>query len=147
VGERWSTSPSTPGYRASMDDFSWLAVVVGAVAFFLLGAIWYSFVFRRPWMTDMGIETDQPPQSPGARLLIGSFVVALVLSVVIEALVKDGDVECGFWTGLGVGAAIAAVMGQNALYDTRPMRLWLINAGYAFVGAVVVGLIAGAIST
>jgi hypothetical protein len=31
------------------------------------------------------------------------------------------------------------------LYDNRPARLWLINAGYAFVGAIVVGIICGAI--
>ncbi|TXL61807.1 DUF1761 domain-containing protein [Aeromicrobium terrae] len=129
-----------------MDDFSWLAVIIAAMAFFFIGAIWYTFLFRKPWMADMGIQAEGPPQSPGPQLLIGSFVVALVLSGVIEALVDDGGTSCGFWTGVGVGAAIAAVMGQNALYDSRPLRLWIINAGYAFVGSVVVGLIAGAIS-
>jgi hypothetical protein len=134
-------------YRQGMDDFSWIAFIVGAMVFFFLGAIWYTFLFRKPWMTDMGVDPSQPPQSPGPSLLLGSFGAALVLSAVIEALVDDGDGACGLWTGVGVGAALAAVMGQNALYDTRPVRLWAINAGYAFVGSVLVGLVAGAIST
>jgi hypothetical protein len=129
-----------------MDDFSWIALIVGALAFFFLGAIWYTFLFRRPWMADMDIDPNTPPQSPGPQLLVGSFVAALVLAGVIEWLVGSGDSKDGLCTGVAVGLALAAVMGQNALYDTRPTRLWLINAGYAFVGAVIVGVIAGAIA-
>jgi hypothetical protein len=129
-----------------MDDFSWIALIVGALAFFFLGAIWYTFLFRRPWMADMGIDPNQSVQSPGPNLLIGSFVVSLVLAGVLEWLVGSGDTGTGFCTGLGVGLVLAAVMGQNALYDTRPARLWAINAGYALVGSVIVGLVAGAIS-
>jgi hypothetical protein len=130
-----------------MDDFSWIALLVGALAFFFLGAIWYTFLFRRPWMADMGVDPNQSVQSPGPNLLIGSFVVSLVLAGVLEWLIGNGDAKDGLCTGIAVGAALAAVMGQNALYDTRPTRLWLINAGYAFVGSVIVGVITGAIST
>lgn len=128
-----------------MDSSSVVSVVVGAVAFFALGALWYSALFRRPWMQDMGLvaEVEQEPQAPGAGLLAGSFVVALVLAAVIESFAGD----CGPWWGLRsgawVGLAIAAVMGQVALYDSRPTRLWVIHAGYAFVGSVLVGLIVG----
>jgi hypothetical protein len=129
-----------------MDDFSWIALIVGALAFYFLGAAWYTFMFRRPWMADMDIDPNQPVQSPGPKLLVGSFVVALVLAGVIEWLVDGGHTAYGLRVGIAVGAALAAVMGQNALYDTRPARLWAINAGYVFVGSVIVGLIAGAIS-
>ena len=131
-------------YLQDMDDFSYLAVIVGALAFYFLGAIWYTFLFRRPWMSDLGIDPNQSVQSPGPRLLIGSFVVALVLAAVMERIVGSFGVEHGLRVGLGIGAVLAAVMGQNALYDTRPARLWAINAGYAFVGSIIVGLIAGA---
>jgi hypothetical protein len=132
-----------------MNDFSWIAFIIGAVAFFFLGAAWYTFMFRRPWMTDMGIDPSQPPQSPGPKLLVGSFVVSLVLSGVLERIIgggANGDAMHGLRVGIGVGAAIAAVMGQNALYDTRPLRLWLINGGYALVGSALVGVIVGAIN-
>jgi hypothetical protein len=129
-----------------MDDFSYIALIVGALAFFFLGAIWYTFLFRRPWMADMGVDPNQSVQSPGPKLLIGSLAAALVLAFVIERLVGSdhGDAH-GLRVGLAVGAALAAVMGQNALYDTRPLRLWAINAGYAFVGSAIVGVIAGVI--
>jgi hypothetical protein len=98
-------------------------------------------------MADMDIDPNQPVQSPGPKLLIGSFVVALVLASVVERIVGPGGVAHGLRVGLGIGAVLAAVMGQNALYDTRPPRLWAINAGYAFVGSAIVGVIAGAFQT
>lgn len=36
-------------------------------------------------------------------------------------------------------------MGQNALHDSKPIRLWVINSGYPLVGAMLVGAICGAI--
>lgn len=128
-----------------MDDFSWLAVIIGAVAFFFLGAVWYSVLFRKPWSQDMDLDLDGPPQAPGPGLLGGSFVAALVLSAAIEYVVRDGGQNWGLKVGLVVGLAIAAIMGQNALYDTRPARLWAINAAYPLVGAVIVGNIAGVV--
>lgn len=128
-----------------MDDFSWLAVIIGAVAFFFLGAVWYSFLFRKPWSQDMGFDLEGPPQAPSPGLLLGSFAAALVLSAAIEYVVRDGGQEWGLKVGLAFGLTLAAVMGQNALYDTRPARLWLVNAGYPLVGAVIVGNIAGVI--
>ena len=129
-----------------MDDLSIVGIIVAALAFFFLGAAWYSFLFRKPWADDMGYAKDMPdhPQSPGAGLLIGSLVAALVLAVSTAWLVGPGGVGEGAQVGLAIGAVLAAIMGQNALYDTRPTRLWLINAGYAFLGAVVVGIICGA---
>ncbi len=130
-----------------MDGFSWLAVVVGAAAFFFLGAAWYSVLFRDPWAADMGFGDDLPetPQAPPVSTMLGSFGAALVLAGVLEWLVRDCGVAWGAKVGLAVGVAIAAVMAQNALYDSRPRRLYLINGGYPLVGAVVVGIVTGAI--
>jgi len=128
-----------------MDNFSSLAVLIGAMAFYFLGAAWYTFMFRKPWMADMGIDPATPLQAPGPGPLVGSFVVALVLAGAIEFIVRDAGIGFGACRGTIVGIAIAAVMGQNALYDTRPKRLWVINGGYALVGAAVVGIISGAL--
>jgi hypothetical protein len=128
-----------------MDNFSYLAVLVGAMAFYFLGFVWYTFMFRKPWMADMGIDPATPPQAPGPGPLVGSFAAALVLAGAIEFIVRDAGIGFGACRGTIVGIAIAAVIGQNALYDTRPKRLWVINSGYALVGAAVVGIISGAL--
>ena len=128
-----------------MDNFSWLAVVVGAIAFYFLGALWYSFLFRKPWLADMGIDPNVDRQAPMAGMLVASGVSALVVAFVIEFIVRDASIGYGLCRGSLVGAAMAAVIGQCAFYDTRPRRLGVINGAYPLIGAVIVGAISAAL--
>lgn len=130
-----------------MDDYSIVAVLVGGVAFFALGALWYTALFRKPWAEDMGatFAEGESPQAPPITTMAVSVLIGIVLAAVIEYFTRDAGVGFGVKAGLAVGLAIAALMGQNALYDTKPLRLWVINAGYPLVGAVLVGVICGAI--
>jgi hypothetical protein len=128
-----------------MTDFSWLAVLVGAIAFYFLGAAWYSFLFRKPWLADMGIDPSVERQAPMASMLLASGAAAVVVAFVIEFIVRDAGVGFGLCRGAIVGVAMAAAIGQCAFYDTRPRRLGLINGAYPLVGAVLVGAISGAL--
>jgi hypothetical protein len=128
-----------------MDNFSYLGVVVGAIAFYFLGAAWYTFLFRKPWLADMGIDPNVDRQAPMGSMLLASGLAALVIAWVIEFIVRDQGVGYGLCRGAMVGAAMAAAIGQCAFYDTRPRRLGLINGAYPLVGAVIVGAIAGAL--
>ncbi|MFL6089199.1 MAG: DUF1761 domain-containing protein [Aeromicrobium sp.] len=128
-----------------MDNFSYLAVLVGAIAFYFLGALWYSLLFRKPWLADMGIDPNIDRQAPMGSMLVASGLGALVVAGVIEFIVRDAGVGYGLCRGAMVGAAMAAAIGQCAFYDTRPKRLGLINGAYPLVGAILVGAIAGAL--
>jgi hypothetical protein len=128
-----------------MTDFSWLAVLISAIAFYFLGAAWYSFLFRKPWLADMGIDPNVYRQAPMASMLVASGLASLVVAWVIEFIVRDQGVGYGLCRGAMVGAAMAAAIGQCAFYDTRPRRLGLINGAYPLIGAVIVGAIAGAL--
>lgn len=128
-----------------MDNFSYLALLIGGLAFFILGALWYSFLFHKPWIADMGISAPDGPATPPAGPLVGSFVVALIVAYVIEFFVRDGDLGFGLCRGALVGLAMAAVVAQNGFFDPRPNRLTWINAGFPLVGGVLVGAIASAL--
>jgi hypothetical protein len=128
-----------------MDNFSYVAVVVGGLAFFILGALWYSFLFQKPWIADMGIDMSGGPAKPPVGPLAGSLVVALIVAYVVEFWVRDGDLGFGLCRGALVGLAMAAVVAQNGFFDPRPNRLTWINAGFPLVGGVLVGAIAAAL--
>ena len=42
-----------------MGGINWLAVVLGAVAFFAVGAIWYSFLFSKAWQREVNLTDEQ----------------------------------------------------------------------------------------
>jgi len=132
-------------------DFStlnWLAVIVSALTFFGLGAIWYSpVVFGKMWMKETGItqETAKKANMPkimGFTLLF-SFIMALNLALFMnspEIGVSEGAMY-GFFTGFGWIAMAVFVTGQ---YEFRSTRYMLIHAGYNIVGLTLMGVILGA---
>jgi hypothetical protein len=46
-------------------NINWLAVLAGGVAYFLLGAIWYSFIFKNAWIRLSGINPNDPNMKSG----------------------------------------------------------------------------------
>ena len=128
-----------------MDNFSWLAFIIGAISFYFLGALWYSFLFRKPWLADMGIDPNVDRQAPMAGMLVASGIAALVVAFVIEFIVRDAGIGYGLCRGSLVGGAMAAAIGQCAFYDTRPRRLGVINGAYPLIGAIIVGAISAAL--
>lgn len=128
-----------------MDNFSYLAVLVGGIAFFGLGALWYSVLFQKPWAAGMGIDLTGGPAKPPVVPLLGTLVVALIVAYIVEFWVRDGDLGFGLCRGALMGIAMGAVVAQNGFFDPRPNRLTWINAGFPLAGGVIVGAIAAAL--
>lgn len=128
-----------------MENFSYVAVLLGGIAFFGLGAAWYSFLFQKQWAADMGIDVSGGPAQPPVGPLAATFVVSLIVAYVIEFWVRDQDLGYGLCRGALVGLAMAAVVAQNGFFDPRPNRLTWINAGFPLVGGVIVGAIAASL--
>ena len=114
-------------------DLNWLAVVVSAVAFYALGALWYSVLFGKVNMV----------QTMG-----GTFVLELVAAIVVGMLMAEMGGEgymAGIHTGLLLGLGVASVMmGVNYLHEQKSLKLWMINAAHITLGFALVGGIQGA---
>ena len=44
-------------------DINWIATLVGAIGYFALGALWYSFLFQKKWMAYTGITMSNDPDA------------------------------------------------------------------------------------
>ena len=123
-------------------------VLVATIAYFALGAVWYSDVlFAKPWMAGQGITRDTMDRSGLATSMVTTFLLELlalyVLAVVLVSMGIDGwanGAVAGFVIGVGIGAVPMAV---TAAYETRPWSLLWINAGYHVVAMTLAGLIIG----
>lgn len=137
--------PGPRVYGVRMADLSFLGVGVAALAFFVLGAAWYTVLFGRAWRAEMGIsEQEAADASPDPRMFAVSIVVALVLAGVLGWLIDDQGAGYGLRLGLITGAGIGAgVIAQNAVYESRSIRYVVINGGYVTLGLGLVGLIVG----
>lgn len=133
----------------TLQDVNWAAVAVAAVAYFLLGAIWYiPPVMGNMWAKAGGI--DMTGQSPNPLSFLGTLVAYFVAGITTAMLaVGTGTdtAEEGAILGLvvGVGYALTAAA-VSAIYDRKPDPLgWFLINGMFNTGAlVVVGTIIGA---
>lgn len=123
---------------------NYAAIVVAAVVYMAVGFIWYSeWVLGRVWLKLMKEIT------PG-RMVIGhlvTFILALVLAYVLSYFLRHLHVHTfyygafvGFlaWVGFIVPSQMAAVV-----YAAKPVKLFLVEAGYYLVALILMGGILG----
>jgi hypothetical protein len=135
-----------------MLDINYVAVGVAALAAFFLGYLWYTVIFARPWQALIGAQskgddTDGAFQTPNlGRLLAGSFVLELIMAFNLAAFIgRDASWLFGLAAGVATGLGfVSLAFGVNYMFEGRPFKLWLINAGYNTVVFAVMGLIVGA---
>ena len=128
-----------------------LAVVVAAIAYWLLGAVWFAVLFTKPWMQLEHIPPEQVAAMKGAASAfpyIMSFVLNLIIAFVLAQLcawrnattaARGASLGVLLWIGL-----VGPVTYTTSMYEMRPLNLFLINEGYVLVGLFLMGAILGA---
>ncbi|CAN5193776.1 DUF1761 domain-containing protein [soil metagenome] len=128
------------------NEINWIAVSVAAVAYFALGAIWYSFLFGKQWIKYSEVDVNAPDAKKGAALtMFRSFVMMFICSLGIAVLAGKMDLAQPI-SGLKLGALTGICFSATAihisyLYEKRPVGLHLINAGYNILGNILAGVI------
>jgi hypothetical protein len=128
-------------------EINYLAVLVSALAFFVIGSVWYSPVlFAKAWMKELGFSEEKPSTANMVKTFGISFLLMLIMAFNLAAFIGNG---MGWQFGLSAGALtgigwVALAIGINYLYERKSFRIWLINAGYMAVSFSAMGAIIGA---
>jgi uncharacterized membrane protein len=132
-------------FQTFLHQTNYLAIIVSAVVYFLLGAVWYSPVlFAKPWAARVGRTEEQ--LRGGSKVvflytLIALVVICFVTSFIVWILGTSSvisAIKVGLFISLGYTTTIIAI---NNWYGQRAGKLTLIDAGYHVVGIVVATII------
>ena len=133
-----------------MPDFSNLDLVAVAVAIVIhqvLGFLWYSVLFQKPWVAAVGKPMDEMGD-PKVALSVGvvaSVVMAVALGLIVN-LSTTPDLGSGVKIGLVVGIAfIGMAILMQTLFEDRNRTLFWIYAGYQVVGFALMSAVLGAV--
>jgi hypothetical protein len=126
-----------------MPTVSLLATLVGTLAGFALGALWYGPLFGKAWLAENGftaehIEKDfNPLQTYGA-----TFVLGLIAAYVFGWFIGPKPAAShAIGAGVAVGLCwVATAIGTNYLFERRSLKLFLINGGYHVLRFGLVGV-------
>ncbi len=128
-----------------MSAINYWAVLVAALASFIIGGLWYSpKVFGKAWMRENGFKEEDMQQSDMTKIFGGSFILNLIIAFNLAAFLGDKqDLVWGITAGALAGIGwVAAAFGVVYLFERKSMKLFLINAGYqAFVFMVMGGIL------
>lgn len=126
-------------------EINWLAVLLAALASFVIGGLWYGPLFAKKWQKLAGVSDKQ--LAKGRLKVFGlSFVVSVVMALNLTYFIGDGDDMSGTLAGFAVGFGwVAMAFAMNYLFERRSLGLYVINAGYNIVAFTVMGYIIGAL--
>ena len=130
----------------NLTSINWLAVLIAAIASFILGAIWYNpKVFGTMWMKELQLTEKDMEGANMGKIFGVSFILYLIGSLNLALFLgKNPNIVfgtlAGFFAGLGW---VSTAIGINYLFERRSFKLWVINAGYGTLSLTLMGLILG----
>jgi hypothetical protein len=124
----------------------WVSIFVAALSGFVIGGLWYGPLFQKPWMQLTGMTKEKGAQASMAVTFGGAYVLNVIGAIGIAIVLGDHG---GWGSGLHTGAFagfffVSTALGVIYLFEQRPFRLWLINAGYQVVNFAAMGAVIGA---
>ena len=127
---------------------NYAAVFVAAVAYWLLGAIWYGVLFSKPWMALENITLEQAKSMNPVLPYVITFVLNLLIAYSLAQICiwrnantigRGASVGVLLWIG-----CIGPITYTTYMYEMRPKELFAINQFYPLAGLVLMGAIIGA---
>ena len=124
------------------------AIVVSAVAYWMLGALWYAVLFGKQWMALEGITMEQAksmnPVLPYLITLVLNLLMAFVLAQLClwrnaNTAARGAAVGVLLWIGI-----VGPIVFTTYMYEMRSKELFAINEFYPLVGLCLMGIILGA---
>lgn len=124
-------------------DVSWVAVIIGALAGFLVGGIWYGPIMGKKWMGAVGLSEEEIQEGNMKLIFGGAFIFSLIASwtmahtfATYDGLSAQVKILTAF--GVAIGFIIPAI-GTNYLFSQKSKTLFFIDAAYWILFYIAMG--------
>lgn len=124
---------------------NWLAVVLAALAGFVVGGLWYGPLFGKKWMAAAGLNEEQLKSHNIATTYGFTFLLSLLASWTLAhgfATYPDLAFSVMVLTALGVAIGfVVPALWTNYLFSQKKGALYWIDAGYWLLFYTSMGLV------
>lgn len=129
-----------------MLSVNWIAVVVAALAGFVVGGIWYGPMMGKKWMGAVGLTEEQIKQGNMGAIYGGAFAFSLLASWTLAhtfaTYAQDLSVGVKILTAFGVALGfIVPAIGTNYLFSQKSRTLFFIDAAYWLLFYTAMGVV------
>ncbi len=126
-------------------NLNWISVLIAFVAYFLLGALWFTLFFSKSYKISLGKANETLPNKP--IFIIGPALCCLVITMASAILIYALGIETlsrtiEFAGIVGVGFLVANTVNIAINPNIpRPILYSVISGAYHLVGIVTVSVI------
>jgi hypothetical protein len=127
---------------------NWLAILCAGAAYWVLGYVWYTLLFGKIWAAEQIRHRGERPSPSGGQIgakLLSTFILNLLMAAAMAYLIKrtgfvdvNHALKLAVVTGIGFAGAAVTLM---SIWESKPTKIWFIDAGYYFVGAILLTMI------
>jgi hypothetical protein len=125
-----------------MNEMNFFAVLLGALAFFVVGMLWYGVLFGKVWQRAARLS-DETVRSGNMPLIFGlTFLFELlVASTLWHGIARsDASDRATMMMAIGFGATVMVpALGIHYLYLRKTLTLFLIDSGHIVTGMTAMG--------
>ncbi|OFW66266.1 MAG: hypothetical protein A2Z12_05715 [Actinobacteria bacterium RBG_16_68_21] len=125
-----------------INNLDWLAVVVGALVFMVVGFLWYGPLFGKAWSKATGVAMTGGMPRPDK--MGWTFVYSFVLSSAVNYFGVLDKIEHSLIVGIMLGFFVAgAAAYSQVVWENRKHSVWMIDTIYLFVAISIVAYVQG----
>jgi hypothetical protein len=130
----------------ALSEISWLSILAAFVPYFVLGALWFTFLFPKAYGISLGRD-DEAPQKPALIFIIGPALCCLVITIASAVLIHSLEIDSyenalSFSMLVGLGYLVANTFNIAINPNIpRPLLYGLISGSYHLVGISMVSMI------
>ncbi|MES2517669.1 MAG: DUF1761 domain-containing protein [Bacteroidota bacterium] len=126
-------------------NLNWISVLLAFVAYFMLGALWFTLFFSKPYKISLGKAGETLPNKP--IFIIGPALCCLIITIASAILIYTlniqslgGTLEFSLLVGIGflVANTINIAINPNI---PRPILYGIISGTYHLLGISMVNII------
>lgn len=127
---------------------NYAAIVVSAVVYWLMGAVWYGVLFSKQWMALENMSAEKASSMNPVLPYIVTFLLNLLIAYSLaqiciwrnaDTIGRGASVGVLLWIGF-----VFPITYTTHMYEMRPKELYAINEFFPLFGMVVMGAILGA---
>lgn len=131
-----------------LSEVNYVAVLVSAVVFFIIGSIWFSFLFGSIWQHELKkhhVVIKQPQKNELVLKMLLTFGANVLASICMaELVVMTGSTTA--LSGLMLGGLVALgfavpALGSVFIWESRSLKLFLLDVGYPALGFIATAIL------
>jgi len=130
---------------SQLANLNWISLLLAFVAYFMLGALWFTLFFSKPYKISLGRANETLQSKP--IFIVGPALCSLVITIASAVLIYALNIQSfggalGFSLLVGIGYLFANTVNIAINPNIpRPILYGMISGTYHLVGILMVSII------